>query len=144
MAGHAGTATQNNPRLLDEPEASPRWWCRLNALRAGVIWSILKNTVAIRDKRGSGLFEFWLRFGSVTGSPWTCSVAKASPEPKNPRSEWLQNFFKRSRSVNLDAARILGRGLSSAHDAVKLFSLVPNSLKWLQRIVRRRLKSEKL
>jgi hypothetical protein len=29
----------------------------------------------------------------------TCAFAKASPEPQNPRSAWLQFFFKRSRMV---------------------------------------------
>jgi hypothetical protein len=43
----------------------------------------------------SGLFEFGLRFGSVTGRG-TCSVAKASPELKNPRSNRPHNFLNRS------------------------------------------------
>ena len=34
------------------------------------------------------------------GSLWACSFAKASLKPKNPRSEWLQYFLKRSsRSI---------------------------------------------
>jgi hypothetical protein len=31
----------------------------------------------------------------------TCSFAKASPKPKNPRSEWLQYFFKRSNGFQI-------------------------------------------
>jgi len=45
----------------------------------------------------SGLFKFWLRFGSVAGH---CGHAP-SPKPrqnlqKNPRFAWLQYFFNRS------------------------------------------------
>ena len=43
-------------------------------------------------------FGFWLRFGSVTGLQGTCSFAKASPKPKNPRSERLHCFLKRSKA----------------------------------------------
>src|SRR5690349_701575 len=45
----------------------------------------------------SGLFGLWLRFGSVTGSFEPAPSPKPLQNAKNPRSEWLQNFFKRSR-----------------------------------------------
>src|SRR5882724_1684558 len=48
------------------------------------------------ERSEGGLFGFWLRFGSVTGFFGTCAFAKASPKPKNPRSERLHYFFKRS------------------------------------------------
>jgi hypothetical protein len=48
----------------------------------------------------SGLFEFWLRFGSVIPTSRD-SFAKASPKPKNLRSEWLQYFFKRSNGFQI-------------------------------------------
>jgi hypothetical protein len=40
-------------------------------------------------------------------------------------------------SVDSDAPAFSAWRLSTAHDAVKLLSLVPNELKWLQRFVRR-------
>jgi hypothetical protein len=53
----------------------------------------------------SGLFEFWLRFGSVTGLFKPASSPKAddrhhSPKLKNPLSERLHFFFKRSKSLH--------------------------------------------
>src|SRR6202041_3381702 len=51
---------------------------------------------AAGQRQASGLFGFGLRFGSVTGFSGTCAFAKASPKPKNPRSAWLQYFFKRT------------------------------------------------
>ena len=45
----------------------------------------------------AGPFNFWLRFGSVTGFFETCSFAKASPKVKNPGSKWLYYFLNRSR-----------------------------------------------
>src|ERR1700728_4035819 len=45
----------------------------------------------------SGLFSSWLRFGSVTAPLGGCSLAKASPRAKNPRSEWPHNFLKCSK-----------------------------------------------
>jgi hypothetical protein len=44
----------------------------------------------------AGRFNFWRRFGSVTGFFQTCSFAKASPEVKNPGSERLHYFLKSS------------------------------------------------
>jgi len=48
------------------------------------------------EKR-SGLFEFWLRFGSITGFFKPAPSPKPCQKLKNPRSKWLQYFFKRSR-----------------------------------------------
>jgi hypothetical protein len=45
----------------------------------------------------AGSFDFWLRFGSVTGVLQTCSFAKASPKVKISGSEWLQYFLNRSK-----------------------------------------------
>src|SRR5262245_34178643 len=44
----------------------------------------------------SGLFGFWLRFGSVTGFLEPAPSPKPRQNTKNPRSECLQYFFKRS------------------------------------------------
>ena len=45
--------------------------------------SISIKAVAMRCGLGdSGLFGFWLRFGSVTGLFQTCSFAEASPKAK--------------------------------------------------------------
>jgi hypothetical protein len=45
----------------------------------------------------SGPFDFWLRFGSVTGFFKTCSFAEASPKTKNPRCTPLHHFCQRSK-----------------------------------------------
>jgi hypothetical protein len=52
-----------------------------------------------KEKRESGLFGFWLRFGSVTG------FCKPAPSPK-PRQKtkilapnWLQYFLNRSKCL---------------------------------------------
>jgi hypothetical protein len=47
----------------------------------------------------AGPFDFWLRFGSVTGFFQTCAFAKASPKVKTPGSEWLQYFLNRSSTA---------------------------------------------
>ena len=49
-------------------------------------------------KKESGLFGFLASFRLRHRSLWTCFVAEASPKPKNPRSEWLHYFLKRSRA----------------------------------------------
>src|SRR5690242_20489200 len=55
------------------------------------------------EKR-SGLFEFWLRFGSVTGFFKPAPSPKPCQKLKNPRSKWLQYFFKRSRPIFITAS----------------------------------------
>ena len=123
-AGHAGSKIMNNSKLKGKPKARSGWFCCLNALRSSVIGAFSKILQPFGNKeQSSGLFGFWRRFGSVTGSLWTCSFAEASPNPINPRFECLQNFFKRSSSVDscLPASSVPPRaGLSTAHDAAKL------------------------
>jgi hypothetical protein len=58
---------------------------------------------AVGEER-SGFFEFWHRFGSVTGFFKPAPSPKAddrhhSPKLKNPRSAWPQFFFKRSSQI---------------------------------------------
>src|SRR5580704_4431208 len=58
----------------------------------------------------AGPFNFWLRFGSVTGLFQTCSFAKASPEVKNPGSERLHYFLKSSSRIRSIAVEGLTPG----------------------------------
>jgi hypothetical protein len=54
---------------------------------------MIHSCSAGHGRKGSGLFDFWLRLGSHR-SKQTYSFTKASPETKNPRSERLQYFLK--------------------------------------------------
>jgi hypothetical protein len=57
---------------------------------------IKKNcSPAVGEKKGAVFLSFGIVSAQSQGS-LTCSFAKASPKLKNPRSAWLQFFFKRS------------------------------------------------
>jgi len=53
----------------------------------------------------------FLGFGFVSAQSkgfQTCSFAKASPKPKNPRSEWPQFFLNRSRQHTPELSSPMG------------------------------------
>jgi hypothetical protein len=66
-------------------------------------------------KGGSGLFGFWLRFGSVTGFDKPAPSPKPRQNTKNPRSARPQNFFKRSKVADFMAYFQLGLEVRSNH-----------------------------
>ena len=67
------------------------------SVKAGEGQSVLNNIVAVRlGTTGERSFWVWASFRLSYRVVQTCAFAKASPKPKNPRSEWLHYFLKRS------------------------------------------------
>ena len=103
---------RTNAWPLRETPMSTKGWTATNLLISSKITfsrveRFQKNCSHSREKKTER--SFWIlasAFAKATADRsfrlshrvfQTCSFAEASPEPKNPRSEWLQLFFKRSR-----------------------------------------------